>query len=285
MSEQEQNKSLVPINYQELGLTEADKIEYELLMVEAEQEVLYGANLRKMLPIIKMPAAGGSQFEISDMEQGLKTIEIVVPVVHRVRAYYHPKSHPDYDAENKAPICASLDLIHGNRAAVICNTDPFYQGQSFIHDDDKIFGRCSACALNRFKTAIGDTGEISGGKGCKDKIRLYCFSVKKFLTGNDIPYLLSLPVTSIGNWETYIGQLRNINTNPSQIVTKVTLKVIERGAVKYAVAEFSIFQDLRVDNPALCVKFGLWRKNHADQLKMLDAGIEEQVLDNSGVPF
>lgn len=272
-----EEKSLAVIDYEALGLTTQQAKDYELEMAKQAQEMTHGVDLRRLLPTIKLPMAGGAIFEVSDQESGTRTMKIVIAAVHKVRAYYHPKGHPDQDDENKMPICGSMNLLEGSTPEMLAGDDQFYTEKlgKIITPKAKMFGRCSQCVLNQFGTAIQETGEVSGGKACKDKVRLYCFTEQKFMEDNNIPYLLTLPVTSIKNWEIYVSKLMNMKAAPAQVLTEVSLTVIEQGKLKYAVCNFGIAADLRKANPLMSYKISEWRKQYADQLMGIALNVEE----------
>lgn len=283
-----EEKSLAVINYEALGLTVQQAKEYELEMAKQAQEMTHGVDLRRLLPTIKLPMAGGAIFEISDQEAGTRTMKIIIAAVHKVRAYYHPKGHPAQDDENKMPICGSMNLLDGSAPEILACDDQFYVEKltRLINPKTKMFGRCSQCVLNQFGTAVQETGEVSGGKACKDKVRLYCFTEQKFMEDNNIPYLLTLPVTSIKNWDNYVGKLMNMKAAPGQVLTEVSLSVIEQGKQKYAVCNFGIAADLRKSNPILSYKVSEWRKQYADQLISIALNVEEAGVDaQEPLPF
>ena len=132
-------------------------------------------------------------------------------------------------AENhnfKPPFCSSLDGITGSLEV----QDAVCDGHAV-----KCFGQCGTdkepkCFLNQFGTARSDNGTPGDGKACKNGRRMVVF-----VEGFDLPFLLTLPPSSIIPFDTYITGLRSSKTPLYSVWTKFGLESKTKGQQKWSV--------------------------------------------------
>lgn len=163
----------------------------------------------------KIPSGGGKAFEILTGDENSDTVETKLEGVvihnHKCNARF------DEDTLGEPPICASMDGKIGN--AVNPETG-----------EVESFG-CLDCPFNEFGSAHGGKGP---GKACKNMIRLYMM-----VPGSPIPILISLPPTSMKNWQAYrISTLAAKGLKPYEVVTELTLTIAaNKAGVKYSVVK------------------------------------------------
>lgn len=161
---------------------------------------------------VKIPSGGGLAFEVPGDDPDSPDIakELVGIVIdhHPVNAYWESK----YDGQNTPPSCSSLD------------------GKTGINAETGEIHNCKVCPFNEF----GSDGE---GKACKNMHRLYILP-----ENSPLPYILTLPPTSIKAWKEYLGKRIVVKgLRPHHVITKVTLKKQEnKGGISYSSAQFTI---------------------------------------------
>ncbi len=141
---------------------------------------------------IKIPAGGGTAFEVPADEEGetdmVKEIVGVILYNHAVNSYYTEK----YSGGSNPPDCGSFDGKVGYGTPG---------------------GECKDCPYNKFGSGDGKS------KACKNRRMLY------ILQENEIfPVVLSLPPGSVGSYSNYVKRLISKGLRPSAVVTKITLK-------------------------------------------------------------
>ena len=163
---------------------------------------------------IKIPAGGGLNFEIPNLENSdeptfTKEFSAVILHHHPLFAYYENK----YTGSNNPPDCCSFDGINGTGIPG---------------------GKCRFCKLNAF-----GSGE-NGSKACKNKHRLY------LLRENEIfPVVLVLPASSIQELSKYIRRLLSTGKKSDSVVTKLSLKkAVNKTGIAFSRVHFSAVRDL-----------------------------------------
>ena len=161
---------------------------------------------------VKIPSGGGVAFEIPgddpDSPDLAKELFGIVIDHHPVNAYWENK----YDGQNTPPSCSSMD------------------GKTGIEPETGEMHNCQNCPYNEF----GSDGE---GKKCKNMHRLYILQ-----EGSPLPFILTLPPTSIKNWKEYIGKRIVIKGyRPHHVITKITLKKeTNKQGIAYSSAQFAL---------------------------------------------
>lgn len=163
------------------------------------------------LPRIKLPAGGGPEWQLPTLDgvKGEKVLEAIVLAWKNVRSYW-----PDAFAGGIPPQCMSLD------------------GRTGLGNPG---GQCTLCKFAQF----GSDGR-SRGQACKQMIRLLVMTKTTI-----IPFMLSLPPTSIKAWRQYTMKLLAAQLRPDVVVTRFT--VDERSntdGIKYGVANFAMATQL-----------------------------------------
>lgn len=156
---------------------------------EAQEEVGGTIMFRAKLP------KEGKNFIIDmgdeDNPISVPSIKGIVIYSHRCNARFDPASR------GEPPICSAMD------------------GKVGI-DGDGVAQDCETCKYNEYGTA----GEGKRGKACKNMIRLY------ILTDSvPVPILLSLPPTSMKNWQNYRYGLSMDALTPRQVLTELSLVI------------------------------------------------------------
>lgn len=165
---------------------------------------------------IKIPAGGGLAFEVLD-DNGEPTAvsEITGVIVDRypVNAYW-----PDaFSGENIPPQCTALD------------------GQVGVGDPG---GPCATCPHNQWGSDLNGRG-----KACKNLHRVYIMAPDEAL-----PRLITLPPTSLGNFNSYLVTLTKRARPFYSVLTKVKLeKASNKNGISYSRATFSRAGDVPAD--------------------------------------
>lgn len=94
---------------------------------------------------------------------------------------------------------------------------------------------CAACPFNQWGSAENDDGSQSRGKACKEMRRLY-IDLEKY----SLPVILSLPPTSINEFDNYVSVMTTKGIPLLIRETKITLNKEKRGGYDVAVAKFEI---------------------------------------------
>lgn len=149
-------------------------------------------------PQIKVGSGESHVFVKPSTEETFKKIRCVILAANKQNNLYQPKdegplgklmallpdgfNHPD---EN-VPICSGIGAKHGNRSQIKLNN-----GMT-------AFGPCAGCYFNQFKT------DLKGGRGkaCKNGRVLVLL-----LEGSSLPNRLSVPPTSIRNFDSFVTTL------------------------------------------------------------------------------
>lgn len=173
------------------------------------------AGLNSGFDRIKLPAGGGINFEIPNLENAdepiaVKEFSAVILHHHPLFTYYKSK----YNGSNNPPDCCSVDGITGVGTPGV---------------------KCASCELNDF-----GSGE-NGSKACKNKHRLYLLREKEIF-----PIVLILPASSIQELSKYIRRLLSTGRKSDSVVTKLTLKkAVNKTGISFARVHFSVSRDLK----------------------------------------
>lgn len=157
---------------------------------------------------VKLPAGGGTAFEIPSAEDGeaemAKDITGIIVYNHPAYAYYKDK----YTGGSNPPDCGSFDGVTGVGTPG---------------------GACARCPYNRFGSGEGQS------KLCKNKRMLYILR-----EGELFPITLSLPTGSLRAFTNYVKSQLSRGRKLSQVVTKITLKKASNASgIAFSQAAFS----------------------------------------------
>lgn len=185
---------------------------------EAVQANLAGME-RVSFERIKIPAGGGLAFEtLDDNGEPTAVSEIKGIIVDRypVNAYW-----PDaFSGENTPPQCTALD------------------GHTGVGDPG---GLCSKCPHNQWGSDMDGRG-----KACKNLHRVYIMAPDEAL-----PRLITLPPTSLANFNSYLVTLTKRARPFYSVLTRVKLeKASNKGGISYSRATFSRAGDVPIDKVA-----------------------------------
>lgn len=162
---------------------------------------------------IKIPSGGGLAFEVPGDDQDNPDLEkeLVGVIVdhHPVNCYWRDS----YSGENTAPDCASID------------------GHTGIVKETGEACDCKTCPYNQY-----GSDENGIGKACKNTHRIYLLRA-----GEMLPYIISLPPTSLKNFKQYLSKSILLKGKRSQdVITKITLQKDKNAAgITYSKASFS----------------------------------------------
>ena len=184
--------------------------EQQIALLEEEAKItLSGIDYRPRRLVIEPRFR---KFTDAATEDAVESIEGVVIFSQKVRGFWVEGT--------RAPICSSTDARHGVVSP---------EGQEQLNWTQM---ECAKCPLNRF----GSNPMKGNDNWCKEMRRL-------FIVGQDdsLPFLLTLPPTSIGNFDSYASALVANKKAPGLLfhVTKIELEPAESNGFKYAKAKFS----------------------------------------------
>lgn len=211
----------------------------------AEMEAEYKKSLQDMMdgvdarpPQIKIAPGGANNWLIGQEQEAVKSFKGIILANTKANAYWHQEDNtlnpvlidvPE-DQNLDIPLCTSLDGSTGSRPE---------QEASANGKAVKCFGKCSTCYLNQFETAISDSGERGKGKACKNGRRLIVW-----VDGYAVPFLLTLPPTSILAFDSYITMLRGKNKASWAVWTVFGLELKERGKQRWSVFKPGDFEEV-----------------------------------------
>lgn len=161
---------------------------------------------------ITCPAGGGTTFEVPTFDgvEDVKELEALIVKVQPGRAYWKE----ELTGEGTPPDCSSTDGIHGT---------------------GEPGGLCHNCPLNQFGSA-----EKGSGKACKESRSVFILT-----EGALLPYVLSVPPTSIKALKKYMTQLTRFGKSIYGITTKISLAKDKSGSgIAYSKFVFSPGQEL-----------------------------------------
>jgi hypothetical protein len=179
---------------------------------------------------IKIAAGGSNNWLIGDDETAKKSFRAIIIANIKANAYWHKADNvanpvlidtmpEDYDPN--IPLCSSMDGILGSISAQTAKAD----GREVT-----CFGDCGSCYLNQYKTAVSEAGERGKGKACKNGRRMVVL-----VDGSDVPHVITLPPTSIKNFDGYITKLRGKKTAAWIVWTTFNLESKQDGQRKWSV--------------------------------------------------
>lgn len=151
---------------------------------------------------IKIAAGGANNWLIGEDGDTVKEFRGIIIKNIKANAYWHKDDNTanpvlienlpeDYDS--RIPLCSSMDGIGGSIPTQKIKSN----GREVT-----CFGKCGDCYLNQYKTAVNDSGERGKGKACKNGRRMVVL-----IEGSRVPHVLTLPPTSIKNFDNYITKL------------------------------------------------------------------------------
>ncbi len=168
---------------------------------------------------LEINAAGQMFTRKATGEVTLKPVEVVILDARKMRAYWDKD-----DEDEKAPLCRSDDCKVGR-----CRTAT-----------GEYTRKCSQCPFNEWGSAVDDKGAPSRGKACKEMRWLLVLFPEQVL-----PIFVSLPPTSITNFDTYAsGLLATPGTAFYTVVTRVKLEKAQHGNKVYSIGSFEIVRKL-----------------------------------------
>jgi hypothetical protein len=188
---------------------------------------------------IKVPAGGGTTWEIPGLEGDISTKQLdgVICAWELPRVYWTDKFSDT--GGGTPPDCSSPDGIAGEG-------DPG--------------GVCAACPNAEWGTATNDKGEPTDGQACQQR-RMMAIVRPDGL----IPVLLNAPATSLGNMKKYFLRLASAGVPFYGVVTRFTLvKAKSKSGIVYSEIEANSIEKLPEDE----------RKKMEGYAKVMGAALE-----------
>lgn len=145
----------------------------------------------------------------------------------------------------KRPICSSDGCVKGNLIEADIDEAPASVKPQIEMIKQQISSGgliCSQCPLSKFGS-IKQFGKEGRGQACNEMRRLLFIKVD----GGEvmpIPMLLSVPPTSIRNWDGYCSTLMTQQKKFNAVITELSAVPQEAGSRKWASAQFSYIKDL-----------------------------------------
>lgn len=224
--------------------------ERRLLIQETEQDDRDAFIPRPPRYKLVSTAAAFEQSLTNELE---KTLTGTVIAARIVRAFWEPDPL-DGAARSKTPLCSSTD----GRTGVVRETegeagadatamflDLADPGQrSNLNPFEAM--RCDRCPLNQW-----GSGKQGRGKACKEMRRLLLIPA-----GQNFPALLSLPPTSVANWDNYATGCKTKGEAYFSVKTKIAAeKTANDGGIEYSKVTFARAGEL--DNDELRMALAL----------------------------
>ena len=205
---------------------------------------------------VKIPAGGGTAFEVPSVETGEleMTMDITGVIVynHPAFGYYRDK----YTGGNNPPDCSSFD------------------GETGVGLPG---GSCRTCPFNKFGSGEGQS------KLCKNKRMLYILR-----EGDLFPITLSLPTGSLKNFTNYVKSQIMRGRKLNQIVTRITLRKAQNGnSIVFSQAVFTAVRPLsdqereaiaEMTNTVKAYAANLTPASLVDEDMFTDAGTTEDII-------
>ncbi len=203
------DNKLKKLGYDEESLEQFNEEQKRELMSMMEEEINNNTDGVDLKPV-KVKINKDMQKFMDPFGEVLDTLEGVIVYKHKTRGYW-PKG------EGKVPECSSKDGITG----IITET-----GEE---------RKCASCPYNQWGSATDESGEQTKGKACKEMRRLF-IDIKDY----ELPIMLSLPPTSIKEFDNFISVLTTKGIPAIMRETIINLNKEESHGYTYAVADFDI---------------------------------------------
>lgn len=230
-------------------------INLPILSDPEEMAELFSENLDGItpeFPRVKFPSGGNLAFEVpgDGEEQEYKKELVGVVVAHQsVNAYWAQK----FEGENNPPDCSSMD---GKVGFAPEGANVPWAGSN---------RDCATCPFNQWGSATDQQGNKTNGKACKNMKRIYLMQEGEYL-----PIMITVPPTSVKQWNTYMVNMVSKGKRFYGVVTKIRLqKAKNSGGIEYSQGVFSRAKDLTKEET-------LAMKKYADSLKPV---IQNVVID------
>lgn len=166
---------------------------------------------------ISIPTSGGISWNVPTLKGPESTEELpcIICAWHPCRGFW-----PGAFSGSEPPQCASPDGITG-------------KGEPG--------GLCAECEYNEWGTATDDKGEPTRGKACKEMRRLFVL-----LPNTMIPYVLTLPPTSLKQFTQYLVALSGAGLDYWAVETVITLATDKNNnGVSFSQCQFELSRELK----------------------------------------
>lgn len=182
------------------------------------------AGITLEFPQLKIPSGGNLFFDIEG--EPVKEFTGVIVSHGPMHSYYSTA----FDGSNTPPDCFSKDGVTGNwRKCDTADGEAVYESRE-----------CASCPYSKFGS------DKNGGKACKEKHQLYIL-----MSGQIVPYMLLLPVSSTGVLNTYATSLFTRGKFLSDVVTSLSLeKATNKTNIQYSKIVMKKVRELTADEKA-----------------------------------
>lgn len=229
-----QMNMLTTIDYDETalaGLTQEERAAFLAMQQDELQHTLSGVDLQLSRYKINKDLC---QF-VDESGETVKELVGVIVYKDKVRGYW------DRSADDNVPECSSIGGVTGTTR----------NGET---------RSCANCPYNQWGSAVDEKGEPMKGKACKEMRRIYLA-----LKGTAVPIFVTLPPTSIGNFDKYISARVTKKITDLARETKITLAPEKGGKFTYAVAQFALGEPVSPKDQLAYYELRKWAKAHADR--------------------
>jgi len=162
-------------------------------------------NVTARLPQIKISRETG--LFIFPEDKTFPVFDGIIVDSNLTKAYWHDA----YSGQKNQPDCASLDAIAPTQ----------WSG------DKPMSPKCATCTMNKWGSGVDKDNKPTKGKACRDMRRIHIL-----ISGSLIPYRLTLPPTSLVNYDVYITELAGKNLPALAVITKFTTEKGDAGGFK-----------------------------------------------------
>lgn len=249
--------ALTPIQYDEkalAGLTEEEKKLFLSIQQEELQQTLNGVDLQLCRVKINKDLC---QF-VDESGDTFKELVGVIVYKDKIRGYW------DRSSEDNVPECSSIGGVKGTtRNGEVRN--------------------CATCPYNQWGSAVDEKGERLKGKACKEMRRIYLASKDMA-----VPIFLTLPPTSISNFDKYISARITKKITDLARETKITLTPEKGGKFTYAVAQFALGDPVHPKEQLRYYEMRKLAKAHAERTAVEAEDyevVEAQTIGDNEDPF
>ncbi len=151
----------------------------------------------------------------------------------------------------KRPYCSSDNCVKG----ILTEIDIESSGGEVKNAAEMIRSKlaqgglmCKACPFSKFGS-VADFGLNGRGQACNELRRLLLWN-----PSITIPTVVTLPPTSIREWDGYMSSLEMGNKKANKVFTELTLVPVETGSMKYATVRLAYKSDINQDILQLMLK-------------------------------
>lgn len=148
---------------------------------------------------------------------------------------------------NNRPFCSSRNYLTGNLVDADWDSVKKDKESTALFLKNKIAEgvlQCADCPLNEWES-VRLLGQSGRGKACRELRRLLYWQL-----GMIVPTILTIPTSSIRNWDAYCSGLQFGNRNHYQVVTEIAVEQKETPGNRWAIVKFTMDSEVDQDMAA-----------------------------------